>query len=394
MRPIFEIAQIIRDYGEVFCENNAVLKQHQRTLNALSICRTSALGGHVERCNNKTCKHERIAYNSCRNRHCPKCQASNRERWILAREEDLLNVTYFHVVFTLPEEINTYCLKYPKEVYNLLFEVSKDTLFTFGNNPKHLGAKMGAISILHTWGQNLSLHPHVHLIVPGGGFTKEETWKSSASNGDFLFCAKAMAKVYRGKFMEKLLHFLKGKNTPMDVALRRKLYDKNWVVYAKEPFKSPENVIEYLGRYSHKIAISNHRIKSIKDGKVTFSYKDYKHGSVSKMMTLDASEFLRRFCLHILPPRFVKIRHYGFLASRVKQKLKIHQMKQGILPKKDKSINSKSDYIEIAKARLGFDISACPCCKNGRMVIVMQFGANAPPIILNDKRNQMKNSAL
>lgn len=394
MRSAFEVAQIIRDYGGDFIENSSVLKHHQRVLNALAICRTSALGGHVERCNSETCRHERIAYNSCRNRHCPKCQASNRERWILAREDDLLNCTYFHVVFTLPEEINPFCLKYPKELYNLLFDTSKETLFTFGANPKHLGAKMGAISILHTWGQNLSLHPHVHIIVPGGGFTSEDTWKNGASNGKFLFCAKAMAKVYRGKFMEKLLKFLKEKNTPIDVSLRRKLYDKNWVVYTKEPFKSPENVIEYLGRYSHKIAISNHRIKAIEAGKVTFSYKDYKHGSVTKNMTLNAGEFLRRFCMHILPPRFVKIRHYGFLASRVKQRLKIEQMKRGITPQKDKAIHSKSDYTEIAKARLGFDITTCPCCKTGRMVIVLQFGANAPPIMAINKHKSMKNNTL
>jgi hypothetical protein len=390
MRVQYELSQIICDYGADYERSHAVLKQHSRTLHALKICRTSALGGHVERCDNAKCKHERIAYNSCRNRHCPKCQSSNRERWILAREEDLLDVTYFHVVFTVPEEINSFCLKYPKELYNLLFEASKETLFTFGANPKHLGAKMGAISILHTWGQNMSLHPHVHMIVPGGGFINEDTWKDGASNGDFLFCAKAMAKVYRGKFMEKLVLFLKEKKIPMEVSLRRKLYDKNWVVYAKEPFQSPKNVIEYLGRYTHKIAISNHRIKSIKDGKVTFSYKDYRHGSVTKNITLEATEFLRRFCLHILPPRFVKIRHYGFLASRVKRKLKIEQMKRGIIAQKDKSIHSKSDYAEIAKVRLGLDISTCPCCKTGRMVIVMQFGANAPPVKINDQRKQIK----
>lgn len=175
----------------------------------------------------------------------------------------------------------------------------------------------------------------------------------------------------------------------MDVSLRRKLYDKNWVVYTKEPFKSPENVIEYLGRYSHKIAISNHRIRGIENGNVTFTYKDYKHGSVTKNMTLKAGEFLRRFCLHILPRRFVKIRHYGFLASRVKQKLKIEQIKQGITPKKDQVVNSKSDYAAIAKFRLGFDISTCPCCKTGRMIIVLQFGANAPPTSTNNKHNPM-----
>ena len=379
MRPKFEIAQIIRDFGDDFIQKYSPLKHHKRVLNALKICRTAALGGHVERCNNDSCKHQRIAYNSCRNRHCPKCQTTNRERWILARKEDLLDCTYFHVVFTLPQELNTFCLKYPNELYNILFQASKETLFAFGHDPKHLGAQMGAIAVLHTWGQNLSLHPHVHMIVPGGGFTKGNKWKNCPSDGDFLFPIKAMAKTYRGKFMEKLIAFLKDNETPIQVALRRKLYDKNWVIYAKQPFKNAEGVVEYLGRYSHKIAISNHRIKSIQNDKVTFSYKDYAHGSVTKLMTLDATEFLRRFCLHILPPKFVKIRHYGFLASRAKVKLKIHQLKQGILPQKQ----PKLSYVEVTKITTGFDVSQCPCCKSGRMIIVMQFGANAPPLTTN-----------
>lgn len=379
MRPQFEMAQIIRDYGGNYVQNNEVLKQHIRVLNALKICRTAELGGHIERCDK--CDHNRISYNSCRNRHCPKCQNTNKERWVLARKEDLLDCSYFHAVFTIPHELNPFCLKYPKELYNMLFQASKETLFTFGNDPKHLGAQLGAISVLHTWGQNLSLHPHVHMIVPGGGFVKltrpgftiENKWKNCASNGDFLFPIRAMAKVYRAKFMEKFMQFLQENKTPIQLSLRRKLYDKNWVIYAKQPFKGPDAVVEYLGRYSHKIAISNHRLKAVLDQKVSFSYKDYAQGSVTKTMTLEAEEFLRRFCLHILPPKFVKIRHYGFLSSRAKVKLKIHQMKQGKLVNKA----TKISYLEISKTLLGFDVEACPCCKTGKMIIVHKFGANA-----------------
>lgn len=387
MRSQFEMAQLIREYGDDFVQKTEVLKQHKRVLDALKICRTAELGAHVDRCD--SCAHERISYNSCRNRHCPKCQNTNRERWILARKEDLLDCTYFHLVFTIPQELNLFCLKYPKELYNILFQSSKETLFAFGGDQKHLGAQMGAISVLHTWGQNLSLHPHVHMIVPGGGFTKENKWKNCASNGDFLFPAQAMAKVYRGKFMEKLMQFLGQNNTPLKLALRRKLYDKNWVVYAKQPFKGPEAVIEYLGRYSHKIAISNHRLKSVSDGKVSFSYKDYAHGSATKIMTLEADEFLRRFCMHILPPKFVKMRHYGFLSNRGKEKLKAEQLRLGKVPRIK---NQKTDYKEITKNVLGFDIDACPCCKTGRMIRVLQYSANAPPIKINDLRKELKNN--
>jgi len=384
MRPQFEMAQIIRDYGENYTQNKEVLKHHIWVLNALKMCRTSELGGHLNRCD--SCSHERISYNSCRNRHCPKCQNTNRERWILARKEDLMDCSYFHVVFTIPQELNVFCLKHPKELYNILFQSSRETLFAFGKDPKQLGAQMGAISVLHTWGQNLSLHPHVHMIVPGGGFTKENEWKNCKSDGDFLFPIRAMAKVYRAKFMEKLIHFLKENKTPIELSLRRKLYDKNWVIYAKQPFKGPEAVVEYLGRYSHKIAISNHRLRAISDQKVSFYYKDYKHGSVTKTMTLEADEFLRRFCMHILPPKFVKMRHYGFLSNRGKEKLKIEQLKSG----KIRTDKTKIDFKEITKLNLGFDIDACPCCKSGRMITILQFPANAPPIKINDLRKKLK----
>ena len=355
-----------------------------RVLNALEHCRTSYFGGHVDKCN--SCNHVRISYNSCRNRHCPKCQATNKERWIEAREKDLLPTTYFHVVFTMPHELNTYCLNYPKDLYTILFAASKETIETFANDPKHLGAQMGMISVLHTWGQNLSLHPHVHMIIPGGGITPAGYWKNAKSNGEFLFPVKAMSIVYKNKFMAKLKQFLEAENKSLDVSLRRKLYNQNWVVYAKQPFGGPKQVIEYLGRYTHKIAISNHRIKNVSDGKVSFMYKDYAHGSVQKLMTLDAEEFLRRFCLHILPPKFMKIRHYGILASRCKPMLREYQFSQGIIVQQ----LEKKSWKEITKEKLNFDVDACPCCKTGKMIRVMSFDANAPPLFLRKIQHQNK----
>lgn len=380
------MASIIKEYRTSFEQKHNPLKYHLRVLNALEHCRTSYFGGHVDKCN--SCNHVRISYNSCRNRHCPKCQTTNKERWIEAREQDLLPTTYFHVVFTIPQELNTYCLNYPKELYNILFAASKETIETFANDPKHLGAQMGMISVLHTWGQNLSLHPHVHMIIPGGGITPAGYWKNAKNNGEFLFPVKAMSIVYKNKFMAKLKLFLEAENKFLDVSLRRKLYNQNWVVYAKQPFGGPKQVIEYLGRYSHKIAISNHRIKNVSNGKVSFTYKDYAHGSVQKLMTLDAEEFLRRFCLHILPPKFMKIRHYGILASRYKPMLRAYQFTQGIIVQQ----LEKKSWKEITKEKLNFDVDACPCCKTGKMIRVMSFDANAPPIFIKalEQQNKMK----
>lgn len=379
MKPAHELAEIIRFYGEEFNDKHHPLKQHQRVLNALSKCRTSSLGGHVDSCTD--CGYERISYNSCRNRHCPKCQSINRERWIEAREKDLLDTTYFHVVFTLPSEFNTYCHKYPVEMYNNLFQSSRETMFQFGYDPKHLGAELGIISILHTWGQTLQLHPHVHMIVPGGGITKAGKWKACKSKGKFLFPVEALSKVFKGKFMEQFKLFLSKKQLHEDVSERRILYNKNWVVYAKEPFLGSKQVIEYLGRYTHKIAISNHRLLSVENHNVHFKYKDYKQGNITQIMPLDALEFLRRFCLHILPPKFVKIRHYGILSNRGKEKLRSEQISMGI---KIDAV-TKKDYKEIAKTKLNFDIEQCPCCKTGRMICILTFSANAPPVRLSNK---------
>jgi hypothetical protein len=372
-KPTYELATIIKNYKESFILKYPPLKYQLRVLKAIEYCRTAQLGGHIDKCNN--CNQIRISYNSCRNRHCPKCQVTNKERWILEREKDLLPIKYFHVVFTIPQELNTYCLNYSKDLYNILFDASKETIECFAKDEKHLGAKIGMISLLHTWGQNLCLHPHVHMIVTGGGITNGGTWKKVKSNGDFLFPVKAMSIVYKNKFMQKLTGFLNSQKKPIDITLRRSLYNKNWVVYAKKPFGGPKQVIEYLGRYSHKIAISNHRIKSIDKGIVSFAYKDYADNGKHKIMNLDANEFLRRFCLHILPPKFMKIRHYGILASRYKPLLRKYQFSIGIRTTKSVKVNWK----EIAKTKLGFDPDKCTCCKTGVMIRILSFEANAPP---------------
>jgi hypothetical protein len=257
-----------------------------------------------------------------------------------------------------------------------LFEASKETIETLGADPKHLGAQAGMISVLHTWGQNLMLHPHIHMIVPGGGVTQSGEWIDAKSDGMYLFPEKVMSKMYKGKFMEKILALLKAKDSFMQVPLRRKLYNLNWVVYCKDPFLGVNQVIEYLGRYTHKIAISNHRIKNVINGDVSFSYKDYAHGSVQELMTLKVEEFLRRFCLHILPPGFMKMRHYGFLSSRNKPKLKVLQLNMGVPSEK----KPKQSWQEITSSKLNFDVDACPCCKTGKMIRVLCFEANAPPI--------------
>jgi hypothetical protein len=372
-RPAHELADVVHLFGDPFVNRCHPSAHQQRALSAIARCRTDALGGHIDQCD--TCGHVRISYNSCRNRHCPKCQGTNRERWILRRTDDLLPVTYFHGVFTLPLALNTFCLHHPRALYDMLFHAARDTVLTLGRDPKHLGATTGMIAVLHTWGQNLSLHPHVHCIVPGGGVTASGQWKCCRAKGKYLFPVKVMSKMFRGKFMHALKTFCAQQHIALPASLIDQLYANPWVVYAKQPFLGTQQVIEYLGRYTHRIAISNHRIKSITDGKVTFSYKDYRDGARQKLMTLDGEEFLRRFCMHILPHRFVKIRHYGLLASRTKPKLKMQQMKMGVnIIAKD-----KPSWQWIAKHRMGYDVDQCPCCQKGKMITIHCFGAHAPP---------------
>ena len=363
-QPQYEVADVLNKLGSKL-ENLELNSWQLRTLFALKKCRTSALGGHIDACDE--CGNVSISYNSCRNRHCPKCQGKKREQWIENRETELLPVPYFHVVFTLPDVLNKTALHEPKMLYDILFESAWETLQTFGKN-KNL--QMGMIAVLHTWGQNLSLHPHLHCIVPGGGVDESGAWKNIRSDGKFLFSVKALSKVFRAKFCEKLKANLKDKfneNQENEYEkIRQSLWEKPWVVYAKKPFGSPKSVVEYLGRYSHKIAVSNQRIRKIDAETVTFSYKDYRQKGIKKQMVLSHEEFIRRFAMHILPKRFVKIRHYGFLSSTWKRiKLKKLQQKLGIQPKEKplpKPFQPK-----------------CSCCKVGNLVTIATFDLRGPP---------------
>ena len=351
-----EVADVLRKAGSKI-ENYGLNTWQLRTLYAIKKCRTAELGGHIDACDE--CGKISISYNSCRNRHCPKCQGNKREDWIQARSTELLPVPYFHVVFTLPDSINSLAIYQPKLVYDTLFEASWETLKTFGKNKN---MQMGMIAILHTWGQQLSLHPHLHCIVPGGGLDKNGQWQNSHAKGNFLFSVKALSKVFRAKYCEKL----KAKLPIQYEQIRQELWGKSWVVFAKKPFGSPKSVVEYLGRYTHKIAISNHRIKAIDEKTVTFDYKDYRMAGVKKQMTLSHEEFIRRFALHILPKRFVKIRHYGFLSSTWKrQKLKLLQEKLKV------KIIEKAEKKPFAPK--------CLCCKIGNLHRIAVFDSRGPP---------------
>lgn len=358
-----EIQDIFRIYGDSFMENNKFPPHVQKAVKAVQSCRTSDLGGHMDSCDE--CGYVHISYNSCRNRHCPKCQALSKERWIMARTNDLLPVPYFHVVFTLPSELNEIAMNNQEVIYNLLFKASQETIRELARDSKYLGAEIGLTSILHTWGQNLTFHPHVHMIVPGGGLTTNGQWKNSRKK--FFIPVKVMAKVFRGKFLYYLNksavngYLFRHDDACAFVDLFASLYQKDWYVYCKRPFKTTTSVLEYLGRYTHRIAISNHRIISCDNGQVVFKWRDYKDSSKEKLMVLSANEFMRRFLLHILPPQFTKIRHYGFLSSATKnQKLalcrKLLHMKQAA------DHREKLSTTELIKQLIGIDITLCPVC--------------------------------
>jgi hypothetical protein len=306
MQPAWEVAAVLR---HVNTSSLRLTIHQQKTLRAIEQCRTAALGGHIDACD--TCGNISISYNSCRNRHCPKCQGHRRQEWIQKREADLLPCTYYHVVFTLPGQLNTLAMQQAAMIYDALFKAAWLTLNQFGNNA---GIQLGMIAVLHTWGQNLSLHPHLHCIVPGGGIGKNGQWQKQLRSNRYLFSVKALSKVFRAKYVQQLRA-----NGIEDKTLIESLFQTPWVVYAKRPFGGPQQVIEYLGRYTHKVAISNHRLQLITNKDVTFSYKDYKAKGTAKQMTLSNEEFTRRFAQHILPYRFVRIRHYGILSSAWKR---------------------------------------------------------------------------
>lgn len=359
MRTRYEVGTLLRRHeGFILSSFN---RWQVRTLMALSRCRTEAMGGHIDQCNHASCGKLHLSYNSCRNRHCPKCQGHLREKWIAQREEELLNTGYFHVVFTLPSELNPLALQKPKLVYSSLFKAMWATLKGFSSNADYLDAQLGVIAVLHTWGQNLSLHPHLHCIVPAGGWTKNGKWKKAKGKGGFLFPVKAMSNVFRAKYVALLR-----KAGIEDQKLFDTLFSKPWVVYAKKPFGHPRAVVEYLGRYSHKVAISNHRIQNVKDGEITFSVKNYKKGGKKESLTVDEREFIRRFALHILPKGFVRIRHYGFLSNTGKRRnLKKIQRQLG-RPK-----------VKVKKEPLLHKI--CPICKKGQLETVCMFKERGPP---------------
>ena len=324
-----EVADVFRTYEkDFFAQWGQVLSPQQRkAFQAIRDCRTAALGGHVEQCDE--CGHRVISYNSCRDRHCPKCQATSRAKWLAAREAELLPVPYFHVVFTLPQKIGGLALQNAREIYRILFRAVSETLLTIAADPRRLGAAIGFLAILHTWGQNLHLHPHLHCVVPGGGIGAGARWVGCRKS--FFLPVRVLSRLFRKKFLIYLRKaFRKGKlrfhgemaaltNPATFEALCRQAGRIEWVVYAKPPFGGPRQVLKYLARYTHRVAISNRRLLSLQDGKVTFQWKDYASGNKTKTMTLDAVEFIRRFLLHILPAGFVRIRQYGFLANRTRR---------------------------------------------------------------------------
>ncbi len=365
MKAAYELADVLEAHWSAVQSNGMFNSWQLRTMDAVRRCRTASLGGHIDGCT--SCGLLRISYNSCRNRHCPKCQGRQREEWIQAREEELLPVPYFHVVFTLPDTLNQLCMYVPDVMYNQLFKTAWSVIDSFGKDHKWLGAQTGMISILHTWGQTLTLHPHLHCIVPGGGLTKAGKWKNARSNGRYLFNVKAMSRTFRGRYIAALKALLPDAITPQ---LLNELYKHEWVVYAKRPFTGPQSVIEYLGRYTHKIAISNHRIKHVDDTDVTFAYKDYRHGSVKKEMLLQGMEFIRRYSMHILPKGLVRIRHYGILSSTSKKQAAIC-IKQQLPPPKP--------VVRLRPQLKVYNAKQCPCCKEETMHRLLQFDKRGPP---------------
>jgi hypothetical protein len=326
-RPPLEMADIVRFAGQSFLQRSQhwIHWQHQKVLLAITRCRTAALGGHRDRCSD--CGHTAVSYNSCRNRHCPKCQGNARQRWLEARERELLPTSYVHVVFTLPRELASLALQNKQLIYSLLFKASAETLLEIARDPRHLGAEIGFFSVLHTWNQRLQHHPHVHCVLAAGGLAPDHSrWISS--HRSFFLPVKVLSRVFRGKFVAGLkTAFREGKlqfhghliplaQPRVFASWLRLLFRHDWIVYAKRPFGGPEHALRYLGNYTHRVAISNHRLVALTNDEVTFRWRDSAHGNKKRLMTLPVDEFLRRFLLHLLPRGFVRIRNFGFLANR------------------------------------------------------------------------------
>lgn len=393
-----EVADIFNRYGETYRQCHTLPFSHFKVMRNIQDCRTSVLGGHLDQCSN--CAYERPLYNSCCDRHCPKCQTMAKEKWIDKKKEDLLPVPYFHSVFTLPHELNPLILSNKRVILNILFQAVSETLKKFGQEAK-LPGQMGFLAILHTWSQNVLDHFHLHCIVPGGVLTKKGDFVVKDS---FLFAVQALSLVFRSKFLDQLEKaYSKGelifpgqtdmyRNPSIFNALVQSLLQKKWVVYSKKPFAGPEQVLEYLGRYTHKVAITNNRIISMDDGMITFSFRDRQDQGKKKTMTLPATEFIRRFLLHVLPARFMKIRAYGFLANRAKKETLSLCRKALKVEAKDKEATKRS-CSEIMKELTGKDIALCPKCQVGTMQSVKIIPKDKERLQFGGKRNGSLNSS-
>jgi hypothetical protein len=389
-----ELADVIREYGPAFhaARHGKVSAAERRVLTDLARCRTAAMGGHVESC--LGCGHETIAYNSCRNRHCPKCQAAARAKWFEAREREVLPIEYFHVVFTVPAEIAAIALQNKRVVYEILCRASATTLMRLGKDPKRLGAQMGVLSVLHTWGQRLDHHPHVHCVVTGGGLALDRSSWVPCRPG-FLFPVRVMGHLFRGRFLAELkaafardeLQFHGRLASLADAGAFHRylkpLYETDWVVYSKPPFGGPACVLKYLARYTHRVAISNRRLLAASDGRVSFAFKDYADDGKRKVMTLDAVEFLRRFLLHILPRGFQRIRHYGLLANRHrKQLLDISRSRLALdsVPPKCEVADASANLASAPPATAAISKTRC-CSRCGALTLVRRQIPAAHPAV-------------
>jgi hypothetical protein len=367
-RPTLEVADIVRRTGNSFWEQQQshLAWPHRKVLDAIVRCRTAALGGHLDKC--VSCGHQAISFNSCRNRHCPKCQGNARAKWLAARSAELLPVPYFHIVFTLPHELSALALQNKRLLYDLLYHTSAAAMLELARDPKHLGADIGFLGVLHTWGQNLEHHPHVHYIVPAGGLTLDGSrWIDSSRR--FFLPVHALSRVFRGKFVAGLKQLVAEDKLQFHGSQQylaapgcfpnflRQLFQKDWVVYAKPPFGGAEHVLNYLARYTHRVAISNHRLVAFENQRVSFRWKDYAHGSKNKIMTVPADEFLRRYLLHVLPKGLVRVRHFGLFANRCRAaSLERCRSLLGSEPRFDPSVTAASP-------------PPCPVCSGPMMMV-------------------------
>ena len=396
-RPQLEVAEVFRRYGAAYRQQHAgsLSRGQRRVMSAIELCRTAALGGHLEQCD--CCGHQRPAYHSCRNRHCPKCQSLARAQWLEDRQAELLPVEYFHVVFTVPEEIAALAYQNKEVVYGILFRATAETLRTLAADPQHLGAEIGFFAVLHSWGQNLLHHPHLHCVVPGGGLAPDgKRW--IACRPGFFLPVNVLSCLFRRLFLDYLQaafeqgqrHFFSSLERLRDphafAHYLAPLRQIDWVVHAKPPFGGPEQVLNYLGRYTHRVAISNNRLLDIEDGKITFRWKDYRHNDRPRVMTLEADEFIRRFLLHVLPDGFQRIRHYGFLAHRYrKAKLALCRQLLGVALTAVVKRQDQPDYRDLYEKLTGRSLRECPVCHAGHMVVIASLPASGRPPPLGNR---------